>query len=94
MSSCIDFINGNRDKVDIKISHVIDDKTLTVYFFMRTNVFCDGVNYYLGKDSVSVPIKNKKELRSFLSQVNGKMVLHATDNSMGFTRLIYKIKLK
>lgn len=94
MSTYIEFINANRDKVSFKIIHSIDDKTLKSSFFRCSNVFCDGLSYYVGRDPVSVAFKNKKQLRKFLSQINAKMRLSATDNSMGYTRLIYDVILK
>lgn len=94
MGTYIDFINTNRNKVSFKIIHSIDDKTLKSSFFRRSNVFCDGLGYYLGSDSVSVELKNKRDVRKFLSQINAKMRLAATDNSMGYTRLIYDVILK
>lgn len=94
MSDYIDFINSNRDKVSFKVIYSIDDKTLKSSFFRLSNVFCDGVNYYVGDDFVSVAFKNKRDCRKFLSQIRGKMRLSSTDNSMGFTRLIYEVILK
>lgn len=94
MSAYIDFINSNRGKVSFKITHSIDDKTLNSSFFRMSNVWCDGLSYYVSRDFVSVAFKNKRECRKFLSQVNGKMRLSATDNSMGYTRLIYDVILK
>ena len=94
MSAYINFINSNRDKVSFKITHAIDDKTLKSSFFRLSNVGCDGQSYYVSRDFASVAFKNKKECHKFLSQVNGKMRLSATDNSMGYTRLIYDVILK
>lgn len=94
MNTHIEFINTNRDKLSFKIIHTIDNKTLKSSFFRSSNVFCDGLSYYVGSKSVSVEFKNKKQLRKFLSQINGKMRLSATDNSIGYTRLIYDVILK
>lgn len=94
MSAYIDFINSNRAKVSFKITHSIDDKTLKSSFFRMSNVWCDGLSYYASRDFASVAFKNKRECRKFLSQINGKMRLSATDNSMGYTRLIYDVILK
>lgn len=91
MSAYIDFINSNRDKVSFKIIHSIDDQTLKSSFSKLSNVFCDGVNYYISDNFVSVAFKNKRECRKFLSQINGKMRLSGTSNSMGYTRLIYAV---
>lgn len=94
MSDYIDFINSNRGRVSFKITHSIDDKTLKSSFFRVSNVWCDGVKYYVSRDFASIAFKNKKECRKFLAQINGKMRLSATCNSMGYTRLIYDVILK
>lgn len=94
MTAYTDFICNNKDKVIIKIVHSIDDETLYSYFFRQTNIHCDGHNYYVQGEITSVPIKNKKELRKFLSQIKGRMKLCSTDNSLGHTRLIYTVRLK
>lgn len=94
MSAYIDFINSNRDKVSFKVIYSVDDKTLKFSFFRLSNVFCDGANYYVGDGFASVAFKNKRDCRKFLSKISGKMRLSATDNSMGYTRLIYDVILK
>lgn len=94
MTAYIDFIIQNRDRVHLEIIHAIDDKSLISTLFRRSNVMCDGLNYYIGDELIPVPIKNRKALRGFLSKINGKMILSATDNSLGCTRLIYKVTFK
>lgn len=94
MNAYIEFINTNRDKLSFKITHSINNETLKSSFFRSSNVFCDGLSYYVGSETVSVAFKNKKQLRKFLSQINAKMRLSAIDNSTGYTRLIYDVILK
>ena len=94
MSAHTDFIKSNTGKVSIKIIHSIDDKTLKSTFHRLSNVFCDGMSYYIGGEFVSVEFKNKRECRKFLSEIKAKMRLSATSNSLGYTRLIYDVILK
>lgn len=96
MSAYTDFINSNRNRnrVSLKIIHSIDDKTLKSSLTRVSNVLGDGVNYYVSAAFAYVAIKNKRESRKFLSQINGKMKLSGTSNSMGYTRLIYDVILK
>ena len=94
MSAYIDFVNSNRDKVSFRVIHAIDNTTLKSSFYRLSNVLLGSTDYYISKHIVSITFKNKRDCRKFLSQVNGKMRLSATDNTMGHTRLVYDVILK
>lgn len=94
MTEQIDFIQTNKSKVELCVIKCIDNKTMHTSLFLSTNVMCDGLSYYIGKEPVSVKLKNKKALRLLLSRINGKMWLSSTNNDFYNTRLIYKVVFK
>ena len=94
MSSKISFIAENKDKVKFGFMRCINDSTLRESYFVVSNVFCDGLNFYTADHTNTVLLSKKKckaEVNKVCQFLNKKPRLVGTDNSLGFTRLIYDV---
>lgn len=91
------FIEQNKDRVIFQYREVICNKTLRKSYFVRSNVFCDGTEWYIGKDINSVQHSRKelrKKINRLLSACGCKPKLSGVDNDTFYTRLIYEFKGK
>jgi hypothetical protein len=86
------FCDQNKDKVKFELMRIIDNKTLHEYRSILSNVMCDGLNYYIANEMVSLPFTR----RDFRRRVNSlalifgrKPKLVRTSNDAQYTRLIY-----
>lgn len=93
MSAYLEFISNNSQLVKFQVIRCIDNKTLKQNLFLLSNVFCDGLAYYISSETNTVQVK-AKDLRIRLSAINSKMRLSATDNDFYNTRLIYAVVTK
>lgn len=90
-----DFCLLNKDRLIVKFKTCINDKTLHKHYFIETNVFCDGINYYIADITTSIEYKPKLfrvMLSKFAAVKGSKPKLIGTNNSLGYTRLIYGYK--
>ena len=83
------------DSYSLKIEflHIIEDKTARQSFVMVCNIYCTGNAYILTDRTYSTKLKNKAEMRRFVGIAKKakrkKFKLLRTDNSLGYTRIVY-----
>lgn len=83
----------NKVALQVKLIKIIDNNTMRVEYSFNTNVHCD---FGIQKDFMRSLFTSKKSLANKTIQqyqkVKGKKFkLAATDNSLGYTRLIYTL---
>lgn len=89
-----ELIIKNREKLKIEIIFSIDDETLIQFCSIYTNLHCSfGISETM-LNAFHSSNKNKTRKRiAFYKKLTGyKMKLTKTDNSLGYTRLIYTMQ--
>ena len=93
MGMYFDLVKKNKDNIVIEFKRVINDKTLKVSYIINTNLRMDyGLdttgNLYNAFHTTSKRKFNKR-IAEYKQATGRKPRLTGTDNSLGFTRLVY-----
>lgn len=86
------FCDQNKDKVKFELMRIINNRTLHEHRSIQSNVMCDGLNYYIANEMVSLPFRRsdfRRRVNSLTLIFGRKPKLVRTDNDASFTRLIY-----
>ena len=93
MSEYNKLVLANKDKLKLKIMKIIDDKSLIITYSILTNLHVDfGIcGEMLSCFHSTSKGRFNKRIASYQNLTGRKIKLVGTDNSLGYTRLIYSI---
>lgn len=83
----------NKTALKVKLIKSINDKTLKISYSFSTNLHCDlGIQpVYMGSGTTGKKSEANKRMQQFQKVKGKKFKLTSTDNSLGYTRLIYEL---
>lgn len=92
----LEMVEANKDKIIVEYKRCINDENMHSYYFFFTNLHCEfGLCDQMFQIS-TVGMTKKREFNKKLQQyqkVTGKKFkLVRTENSLGYTRLVYRLK--
>lgn len=83
----------SKAQLKVKLIKAIDNETLKISYSFHTNLHCDyGIqNQWFGSAYTYKKSEANKRIQQFQKVKGKKFKLTSTDNSLGFTRLIYEL---
>lgn len=93
MKTYFDIVFEKRHNIIVEAKRIIDDKTLQQTYSISTNLhldrgICDEMfNSFHGTKKRDF----NKQIQQYQKAIGGKFKLVATNNSLGYTRLIYRL---
>ncbi len=96
MKTYFDLVEENKDKVYIEFYKIIDDRTLKIGYSIFVNLHCEfGIcDQMMNHWRSSKKSEYNKEIQLFRKATGNNLKLVRTENSLGFTRLVYAIGTK
>ena len=93
MSEYDKLVIANKDNLKIQVMKIIDNKSLLITYSIKTNLnvdfgICDEMFSAFHSNSKG---RFNKRISKYQNLTGRKIKLTGTDNSLGYTRLIYSI---
>lgn len=94
MSAYLQCCKENKKALVFRLKRCIHNETMYESYFIESNVMCNGEAFYISNSLVSVAYKKRqafKLVKLVCKETYRRMRLYKTDNSLGYTRLIYNL---
>ena len=93
MKTYFDIVSDNKQNIVVEAKRIIDDKTLQQSYNISTNLHLDrGICNEMFTSFHGTKKRDfNKQVQQYQKVIGGKFKLVATDNSLGYTRLVYRL---